>query len=256
MVAVGGDGKMSIRKRVGGTTTVLGSPISASISAGAWYLLRLEMSGTRLGAYLNDVPMITLTDSSCTSGSVGVGSQGAAFEADDVRVYEPTPNGAPWFAGFEDPARPWTTTGVGTIAVTTTDKTEGARSLTISGCGYTMIYSPLFNTNEFPFVGTKIAFDIKLPTAQSNPYWTGQAQIFGTIPGPSQFNVPFGNVELTTLSPLGTWKTAEFNVPTTDYQAFFGSYPNCQFLITINTNNCPAPIYIDNLRFTGTLTHR
>ncbi len=256
MVAVGGDGKMSIRKRVGGTTTVLGAPISAGISAGSWYLLRLEMEGTRLGAYLNDVPMITLTDSSCSSGSVGVGSQGAAFEADDVRVYEPAPNGTPWFAGFEDPARPWTTTGVGTILVTTTDKTEGARSLAVSGCGYTEIFSPLFNTNEFPLVGAKMAFDIKLPTAQENPYWTGQAQIFATIPGLALFNVPFGNVELTTLSPLGTWKSAEFTVPTNIYQAFFGSYANSQLRITINTNNCPASIYIDNLHFTGTLTHR
>jgi hypothetical protein len=33
-------------------------------------------------------------------------------------------------------------------------------------------------------------------------------------------------------------------------------YPGSQFVITINTNNCPAPIYVDNLHFTGTLTHR
>jgi RHS repeat-associated protein len=66
--------------------------VPGGISTGTWYDVKLDMQGTTLKAYVNGTQLLTQTDSSCTSGSVGVGSVGASFEADDVRVIAPTTN--------------------------------------------------------------------------------------------------------------------------------------------------------------------
>jgi hypothetical protein len=89
-VALRGDGKLALRKVAGGVDSDLGTAVSAGIVAGRWYSLRLEIVGTTLRAYLNGVLRATQTDSSCTSGGVAVGSQGALFEVDDVLVSPPS----------------------------------------------------------------------------------------------------------------------------------------------------------------------
>jgi RHS repeat-associated protein len=93
-VGLRGDGKAVLGKRVAGVETPLGSPVAVSggISTGTWYDVKLDIQGTSLKAYVNGAQLLTQTDSSCTSGSVGVGSVGASFEADDVRVTAPTTN--------------------------------------------------------------------------------------------------------------------------------------------------------------------
>lgn len=89
-VALRGDGKLVLRKVAGGVESDLGAAVTAGIVAGRWYSLRLEIVGTSLRAYLNGVLMTTQTDSSCVSGGVAVGSQGAVFEVDDVLVSPPS----------------------------------------------------------------------------------------------------------------------------------------------------------------------
>jgi hypothetical protein len=93
-VALRGDGKAALGKRVAGVDSVLGAPVAVAggIAAGSWYDVKLEMVGTALKAYVNGALLLTQTDTSCSAGSVGVGSVGAAFEADDVRVTAPTTN--------------------------------------------------------------------------------------------------------------------------------------------------------------------
>jgi hypothetical protein len=93
-VGLRGDGKAVLVKRVAGVETLLGSPVAVSggIGTGTWYDVKLDIQGTALKAYVNGTQLLTQTDSSCTSGSVGVGSVGASFEADDVRVTAPTTN--------------------------------------------------------------------------------------------------------------------------------------------------------------------
>ena len=48
--------------------------------------------GSTIKAYVGGTLLLTQTDSSCDAGSVGVGSVGASFEADDVRVTAPANN--------------------------------------------------------------------------------------------------------------------------------------------------------------------
>jgi hypothetical protein len=57
-----------------------------------WYTAKLEIIGTTIKAYLNGNLVLTQTDGTCTAGSAGLGSYGASFEADDVRVTTPTAN--------------------------------------------------------------------------------------------------------------------------------------------------------------------
>jgi len=87
-VALRGDGKLALGKRVVGVDSPIGAavPVSGGINAGTWYDVKLEMVDTTLKAYVNGTLLLTQTDTSCSSGSVGVGSVGASFEADNVQV--------------------------------------------------------------------------------------------------------------------------------------------------------------------------
>lgn len=93
-VALRGDGKAALGKRVAGVDSALGSPVpvSGGIAAGTWYDVKLEFAGTTINAYVDGTLLLTQTDTSCDVGSVGVGSVGASFEADDVRVSAPSTN--------------------------------------------------------------------------------------------------------------------------------------------------------------------
>jgi RHS repeat-associated protein len=93
-VSLRGDGTLALGKRVAGVNTAIGSPVAVpgGISAGTWYDVKLAMQGTSLVASVNGTQLLSQTDSTCTSGSVGVGSLGASFESDDVRVSAPATN--------------------------------------------------------------------------------------------------------------------------------------------------------------------
>ncbi len=93
-VGLRGDGQVLLGKRVVGVSSTLGTPVAVpgGVSAGNWYDVKLDMQGTTLKAYVNGALLLTQTDASCTSGSAGVGSVGASFESDDVRVSAPSTN--------------------------------------------------------------------------------------------------------------------------------------------------------------------
>jgi hypothetical protein len=83
------DGKVAIRARLNNSGTTLGTPGTAGAVAGTWYTLRLEIIGTTLNAYLDGVLKTTVSDSTIASGGVGLGTQNASAEFDDVRVTKP-----------------------------------------------------------------------------------------------------------------------------------------------------------------------
>ena len=93
-VALRGDGKVALGKRVAGVDSMLGTPVSLSggINAGTWYDVKLEMIGTTINAYVGGTRLLTQADTSCDGGSTGVGSVGASFEADNVQVTAPSTN--------------------------------------------------------------------------------------------------------------------------------------------------------------------
>ena len=148
---------------------------------------------------------------------------------------------------FEDQRRVWSV-GVGSVQLQTTTTTPShlQKALQVNGCQYATINSPLFNTSELA-AGSKLAFDVRLPTAQANPYWLGDVQLHLTIPGANVFNAWIGWKSFAG-QPTGAYHTVKFDLPQPIRTALAGSHPGAQIHIALNTGNCLAPILIDNVR--------
>jgi len=84
------DNHIQLRKNVNGTFTDLAPPKSFTVSKGTWYKVRLEMVGTTLKAYVNDVLQLTATDATFSSGLIAVGGFNNTAEFDNVVVYDLT----------------------------------------------------------------------------------------------------------------------------------------------------------------------
>lgn len=76
---------LEIRKKVNGSTTTLASK-SYTCSAGKWYSLKLTVNGNTLTAYVNGVQQLTATDSTFSSGRIGVTAVSTSVEFDDFIV--------------------------------------------------------------------------------------------------------------------------------------------------------------------------
>ena len=84
------DNHIQLRKNVNGTFTDLAPQKSFTVSKGTWYKVRLEMVGTTLKAYVNDVLQLTATDATFSSGLIAVGGFNNTAEFDNVVVYDLT----------------------------------------------------------------------------------------------------------------------------------------------------------------------
>lgn len=74
-------GKLQLYKKSGGTFTLL-KETSYTSSTNTWYTLKLSFTGSTIKGYVNGVEKISTTDSSITSGSIGLRTykQTAAFD--------------------------------------------------------------------------------------------------------------------------------------------------------------------------------
>jgi hypothetical protein len=83
------DNQRSVRRlerKVGGVFTILAEDF-VSYVIGQWYDVRVEVTGSNIGIYVNGVEIFNVTDSSLGSGMIGLyswGNTGANF--DDVQV--------------------------------------------------------------------------------------------------------------------------------------------------------------------------
>src|SRR3989454_559730 len=89
------DNHVQLRKYVNGTITDLAPPQSLTVTPGTWYKVRLEMVGTTLKAYVNDVLQLTATDATFSAGRIAVGGWNNTAEFDNVVVYGLTGAAAP-----------------------------------------------------------------------------------------------------------------------------------------------------------------
>jgi hypothetical protein len=86
-VSVRANGQISLRKVVGGLVTVLGS-VPFAVSSQPMYL-RLEVVGTKLRVYVNDVLLLERSDATFTRGSSGFVMFNTAASYDDYIAYQP-----------------------------------------------------------------------------------------------------------------------------------------------------------------------
>jgi hypothetical protein len=60
-----------------------------AVSPNTWYMLRLEVAGDQLRAFINDRFLMEASDTSHAAGKYGLVTYRAAATFDDVRVLEP-----------------------------------------------------------------------------------------------------------------------------------------------------------------------
>jgi pectate lyase len=84
-LALRSSNKVQLRKAVNGTWTTLATT-TFTVSTNRWYTLKFELVGTSLKGYVDGVQKVSATDSSRTTGTVGVSSYYAVGEFDDVKV--------------------------------------------------------------------------------------------------------------------------------------------------------------------------
>lgn len=78
-------GKLEIRKKVSGSTTTLAT-IDYPLATGTWYTVKLDIVGSTIRMYVNGVLQLTATDSSLTSGAVGLVAYKTSASFDQVVV--------------------------------------------------------------------------------------------------------------------------------------------------------------------------
>jgi hypothetical protein len=89
-VALRGDGSAIIRKRDHGISASWGGGFPAAIGSGIWYTVRLEVIGDTISAFVDGVPVYSVTDDDpLAGGGIALGTVGATMEVDRVSAGEP-----------------------------------------------------------------------------------------------------------------------------------------------------------------------
>ena len=89
MLALRADGRIDIRLVSSYVETTLTSTSAAVITANTWYTVRLSAVGTNLTAYLNGNLILTASDATYPSGEIGLQTDSAIPQFDDVVVTTP-----------------------------------------------------------------------------------------------------------------------------------------------------------------------
>lgn len=151
---------------------------------------------------------------------------------------------APEVLGFEN-AADWSTPAVHGSSGTAT---QGQASFSVNAAGYVAIHSATFTSGA----GVQVAYDLRLPTQQTNQFWFGQTQIFIDCPAKNVNNAFVGQVELTGL-PLGVFNTMKIAIPAAIRTQIGASCSNMALTITLNVPTTQTAAYLlDNIRFGAT----
>lgn len=85
-------GKLEIRKKVKGSSTTLATKADYELKTNEWYHIKLEMSGSTINMYVNDVLELSATDTELTQGNVGLVTLKSAAMYDNVSILDVTPS--------------------------------------------------------------------------------------------------------------------------------------------------------------------
>ncbi|MGC4094196.1 MAG: hypothetical protein QM756_41050 [Polyangiaceae bacterium] len=87
-LAIRPDARYVLRKRTNGSNTTIGSAFTGiPFQVGVWYTFKLEIVGSTLNAYVDNVLFATATDTAFTQGRAGIGTTNAVARFDDVVVF-------------------------------------------------------------------------------------------------------------------------------------------------------------------------
>jgi hypothetical protein len=107
--------------------------------------------------------------------AIGVaGCNGGGPDVDEVRESEAALTATELSVlGFENVAQWAVVTGPATIANSTTLKSEGAKSLQMSGMQYASVRNSVAITKDGTPAPSVVGFDLRVPINQPNPSWHG-----------------------------------------------------------------------------------
>lgn len=181
--------------------------------------------------------LFSLTLSGCT---------GEQAEVDEVRELNAALTATELSVlGFEDVSQWSVVTGPATIANSTTLKSEGAKSLQMSGMQYASIRNSVAITKDGTPAPSVVGFDLRVPINQPNPNWHGAVELYVNAPSVSVYNQYLGNVQLQNV-PKGTFERMTFTVPETVRTALnSGNYNDLRFTIALNVPAGSLAHYFD-----------
>lgn len=117
-------GTLEIRKKVSGSSTTLASKTAYPLSTGTWYTVKLELNGSTLKMYVNGTLELTASDSSLTSGAIGLVASKTAAKFDNIIVADvsgtPTATVSPTATPSATPSPTQTPTPTATPTATST----------------------------------------------------------------------------------------------------------------------------------------
>ncbi|MFG1992411.1 polysaccharide lyase family 1 protein [Actinoplanes sp. NPDC048988] len=90
-----GGGAAQLQRVSGGTATVLGTAAAGGAATGAWRVLALTVQGSTLTGSVDGAAVVRATDSTLSSGRIGLLASYASASFDDVVVASPTPGPGP-----------------------------------------------------------------------------------------------------------------------------------------------------------------
>ncbi len=102
---------LQIGKKVGGVTSTLTSK-AYTISTGAWYTVKLVLNSSQIDLYVNGVLELSASDTSLTTGRIGLYTAYTSAEFDDIVADDgvstptPTPTGTPVVTPTPTPTTP------------------------------------------------------------------------------------------------------------------------------------------------------
>ena len=116
------NGTLEIRKKLSGSSTTLASKTDYPVTAGTWYNVKLELSGTTLKMYVNGNLELTASDASITSGAIGLVAFKTAAKFDNIVVSDAagTPTAVPTATAAPTAAATPTVTPAATAVPTVT----------------------------------------------------------------------------------------------------------------------------------------
>lgn len=136
---------------------------------------------------------------------------------------------------------------------TQTTSTQGVKAHVLPAPGFQQVVSAAVDSANMPYVGTKLAFNIFIPTAQSNPNSVGDAQLLVSIPSAGITNKSLGSRGLTQL-PRGKWSSLAFDIDAQLRAALFERHPDVKYTIASNLVSSAGQTLIDAVHFEGDLT--
>jgi hypothetical protein len=89
LLALRADGYVDLRRVSSYAETILTTTSAPVIAADTWYTVRLSAIGSNLNAYLNGALILTAADATYPTGEIGLQTDGATAQFDDVTVTTP-----------------------------------------------------------------------------------------------------------------------------------------------------------------------